>query len=125
MENQARFEGYGFEKLEIWKLSLQIVSEIYLLIKQFLQSELYALSDQLKRAGTSIALNIAEGTGQSTKKSFSLYLERAKASGLECVACIKIALQQGFIKPEGVTRLERLLESEYFKIIAFNKSLKL
>ncbi len=102
---------------------MQIVYETYRLVKKFPKDEAFALTDQLKRASTSIALNIAEGSGQPTKKGFTVYIRRSKSSALECVACIKIALQQKFAEEAETKALEELLEREYFKLIALGKSM--
>ncbi len=102
---------------------MQIVREIYRLTRTFPKTETYALADQLRRAATSIVLNIAEGSGQPTKKGFALYIQRSKSSALECVACIKIAVQEGFLKEGDVIELEKLLKEEYFKLIALAKSM--
>lgn len=120
--HDSSFKNYRFEDLEVWQLGIKIVGEVYNLAKKFPKEELFALSDQLKRASTSIVLNIAEGSGQSTPKSFALYLNRSKSSLLESVACIKIAIQQGFVNKKETEDLDKLFREEYFKIIALEKS---
>ena len=118
------FEKYRFEDLEVWKLGMRIVHEIYKITKKFPKEELFALVNQIKRAGVSIVLNIVEGSGQPTSKGFALYLYRAKSSVLECVACIKIAIQENFIDEKDTELLNQLLQEEYFKIIALEKSIQ-
>jgi len=120
MEN---FKNYRFEDLEVWKIGMRIIHEIYSIVKKFPKEEIFALTDQIKRAGTSIVLNIAEGSGQSTSKSFSLYLTRAKSSVLEVVSCLKIATQENFIVERETESISKLLKEEYFKIIALEKSI--
>ena len=117
------FQRYRFEELEVWSIGMKIVREIYRTTRRFPKNETYALSDQLKRAATSIVLNVAEGSGQPTKKGFLVYIQRAKSSALECVACTKIAVQEEFLKKEDVIELEKLLKEEYFKLIALAKSM--
>lgn len=119
----AEFKGYRFEDLDVWKIGMQIVHEVYKLTRKFPRSEQFALTDQLKRAATSIVLNISEGSGQPTKKGFALYIQRSKSSSLECVACLKIALQEQFVMKPDVIPLEKLLEQEYFKLVALGKSM--
>jgi len=122
MEN-SNFKNYRFKDLEVWQLGMKIVREIYKVTKKFPKEEMFALISQLKRAGTSIVLNIAEGSGQPTPKSFSVYLHRSKSSVLEVVSCIEIALQEEFIDHKDVEILEAFLQEEYFKIIALEKSI--
>lgn len=117
------FQQYRFEGLNVWSIGMKIVREIYRITRQFPKNETYALSDQLKRAATSIVLNIAEGSGQPTKKGFIVYIQRSKSSALECVACVKIAVQEGFLKEGDVVELEKLLKEEYFKLVALSKSM--
>jgi four helix bundle protein len=54
----------SYKKLEAWKKSMQLVKDIYLLVKGYPKEELYALTSQTKRAATSVPCNIAEGIGR-------------------------------------------------------------
>ena len=117
------FERYRFENLEVWTIAMRIVGEAYKITSKFPKTETFALVDQLKRAATSIALNIAEGSGQQTAKSFMLYLNHSKSSVLECVACLRIAEQEGWVENEDLTTINNLIKEEYFKLIALVKSL--
>ena len=119
----SQFEHYRFEDLEVWKLAMEIVHHVYKILGKLPKSELFILGDQLRRASISIVLNVAEGSGQPTSKSFILYLRRARASVLECVACNKIALQEHFLEEKDMLELNKLLEGEYFKLAALEKSL--
>jgi four helix bundle protein len=118
------FKNYNFENLEVWKIALKITLEVYSLTKKFPSEEKFGLTSQFRRAATSIALNIAEGSGEPTSKLFILFIERAKASALECVACKKIAIELKYLKSKEVEILQELLQSEYFKLIGLKKSLK-
>ena len=48
------------------------------------------LGSQLRRAVTSVSLNIAEGTGSQTKRKFKSYLHIARDSLYEVVAILKL-----------------------------------
>ena len=54
---------YKFEKLEVWQLALDYVDQVYALTEALPDKERYNLTSQARRAATSIALNIAEGSG--------------------------------------------------------------
>ncbi len=58
----------NYKDLDAWKVSMQLVKEVYLLTKQFPKEELYALTSQTKRAAVSVPSNIAEGLGRQYKR---------------------------------------------------------
>ncbi|MEK7600939.1 MAG: four helix bundle protein [Patescibacteria group bacterium] len=119
----GQFVRYRFEELDVWHIGMQVVRETYRVTRLFPKTETFALTDQLRRAATSIVLNVAEDSGQPTKKGFAVYVHRSKSSTLECVACIKVALQENFVKVADTAPLEKLLEQEYFKLVALGKSM--
>jgi four helix bundle protein len=57
-------EQRGFEDLECYQLALNVVHEAYQVIRRLPPEERYNLADQLRRAGVSATLNIAEGYGR-------------------------------------------------------------
>ena len=71
-------------------MSLEYVDMIYRIAAQLPETERYNLSSQVIRVGTSITLNIAEGsTGQSDREQ-GRFLGMAIKSLLETVACMKL-----------------------------------
>ena len=54
----------GFEDLECYKLAMQVFCEAHRVVSLLLPEEKYNLANQLRRAATSIVLNIAEGYGR-------------------------------------------------------------
>jgi len=56
--------GRGFEDLECYQLALQVLREAYRVGKRLPPEERYNLADQMRRAATSVVLNIAEGYGR-------------------------------------------------------------
>jgi four helix bundle protein len=52
-------ERFDFENLKVYQRALEYVDFVYLTTKQFPRIEIFALSDQLKRASISICLNSA------------------------------------------------------------------
>jgi four helix bundle protein len=57
-------EMRGFEDLECYQLSMKVFREAYRVASLLPIEEKYNLADQLRRAGTSSLLNIAEGYGR-------------------------------------------------------------
>ncbi len=79
--------AFKFEKLEVWQLALEYIDLIYKIADQLPKSEEYNLKAQMKRAVTSVALNIAEGSTGQTNPEQSRFLGLALRSLLETVAC--------------------------------------
>ncbi len=59
---------FGFQKLEIYQLSKELVKDIYKLSSSFPSDEKYALVQQINKAAVSVASNIAERTSRNGSK---------------------------------------------------------
>lgn len=66
------------KKLDVWKKSLELVKQVYAATKAFPQSEVYGLTNQIRRVTISIPSNIAEGAARQTKKEFIQFLHVAQ-----------------------------------------------
>jgi four helix bundle protein len=82
--------NYGFEKLIVWQRSAELSELVYELAKKLPKDERFALIDQLKRAATSVSLNIAEGSAGQNKKVFYNFLCIAQRSLYETIAILKL-----------------------------------
>jgi hypothetical protein len=85
----AKTGFFAFEDLEIYRLSVDLAFDVYKLTKQLPESEKYALTNQLKRASTSVTLNIAEGRGRGTDKDFAKFSFQARGSNCLSIAPIQ------------------------------------
>jgi four helix bundle protein len=72
-----------FRKYKVWEKSHQLVLRIYELSLEFPKDETYGLTSQIKRASSSIAINIAEGCGYDTDAEFRRFLKIASGSASE------------------------------------------
>ncbi len=88
---------FKFEKLEVWQLALEYVDLIYEIAEQLPKSEEYNLKSQMKRAATSVALNIAEGSTGQTDAEQARFLGLAIRSLLETVACQHLINRRKFL----------------------------
>jgi len=94
-----RDELFDFENLKVYQRALDYVDFVYKATKLFPKEEMFALTDQFRRAATSICLNIAEGSGGS-KTEFKHYLKISRRSARECVAITEIAFRQNYVRNE-------------------------
>ena len=84
-----------YKDLNIWKDSMDLVENVYKLVKFLPKEETYALSHQLRRAVISIPSNIAEGQNRNTDKEFIqfLYISLGSASEVETQLLISVRLK--------------------------------
>jgi four helix bundle protein len=68
------------KKLEAWKQSMDLVTEIYKTTKEFPTQEIYGITNQVRRAAVSDPSNIAEGAARQTKKEFRNFLHVVQGS---------------------------------------------
>lgn len=87
----------SFHDLEIWKLSHQLVLEVYKISKMFPKEENFRITSQLLRAAYSIPSNIAEGMGRYSRKEFVNFLTIARGSVEECKYFILLAKDLGYL----------------------------
>lgn len=95
----------NFRDLEIWKKGIEIVKEVYFLIKDFPKNEIYGLKNQMQRASVSIPSNIAEGFNRFHNKEYKQFLYIALGSCAELETQIEISLQLEYIKFKDRDRL--------------------
>ena len=76
---------FGHERFEAYQLSIRFLKIALPLVENMPHG--YAMvKDQLKRAALSVSLNIAEGSGKSSKTDKNRYYEIARGSAMECAA---------------------------------------
>lgn len=92
-------------KLDVWRMSMDFVKEIYLVTEKFPSSELYGLTSQMRRAVVSIPSNLAEGAARKGSKEFKQFLNIAQGSISELDTQIELALLLGFIDKKNHSEL--------------------
>jgi four helix bundle protein len=88
---------FKFEKLEVWKESIALSREVYRISRNLPADERFGLTSQVRRAAVSIAANIAEGSGRTSRKDFLRFVEMAYGSLMESISHLAIAQQESFI----------------------------
>ena len=66
--------------LLVWQEAMELVQEIYNVTALFPKEEVYALTNQMRRAAVSVPSNIAEGAARTGKKEFLQFLSIARGS---------------------------------------------
>jgi len=73
-----------YNELVVWKKAHEFVLYVYQVTKNFPRDEFYGLKLQFRRAAVSIAANIAEGYGKTSKAEKLRFLNIAQGSLKEC-----------------------------------------
>ncbi len=116
--------SFKFENLEVWKLSLEYVDEIYQVTSLLPKKEEYNLKSQLIRSVTSISLNIAEGSTSQSDPEFSRFIGMAIRSCVEVVACLHLAKRRVYIDQKVFNQAYEYAEKMFAKLQALRKKLK-
>ncbi len=83
---------HKYRELKVWQRSLAYTITLYRAAEEhFPSDERFGLTSQIRRAGSSIPMNIAEGAGCGTNREFGRFLEMALRSGYEVMTVIDIA----------------------------------
>lgn len=70
----------SFKELHVWKRSIELVKEVYLVTNQMPKTEQFGLMSQMRRSAVSIPSNIAEGSKRKTQKDYLQFLHIADGS---------------------------------------------
>lgn len=83
---------------------------LYKLTEKFPKTEIYGLTSQIRRAGVSVASNIAEGYGRKSTADYKRFLGMACGSNLEVQTQLVIARQLRFGEPSDFGAVEGFSE---------------
>lgn len=115
---------HNFKKLIVYDKAIELGCEVRKILKGYPKEEMFALSQQFRRAADSIALNIAEGTGNSSDKEFSKYLGYSIRSAYECVCCLDISLRNEIINAKQYDRMFVLTDEIIAMLVGLQKKIQ-
>ena len=101
---------YSFEKLEVWKESISLVTLIYKITDTFPSEEKFGLISQLRRASVSISSNLAEGTSRKTKNDKAHFTTMSFSSTMEVLNQLIISKDLNFITEDNYTLARQKIE---------------
>lgn len=107
---------YPFERLDVYKASLQFSVKLRGVLKSFPDEEKYDLVRQIKRSADSISSCLAEGSGRSTRKDQAYFTNVAYSSALETVSHLKLAFKLEYIDENKLKVLRKSLSKITFQL---------
>ena len=115
---------HNFKKLEIWKRSVDFVTDIYELTMTYPREEVFGLTSQTRRAATSIPLNISEGSAKSSNKEFARFLEMSIGSSFEVETALIVAYNLKYISLNALNEKQDKIAELQKMIYTFKNNLK-
>jgi four helix bundle protein len=113
--------AFRFEGLEIFELAIDLARVVYEITRGFPREERFGLTANVRRAATSVALNIAAGC--STRRDFSHFINIASGSLFEVVAGLRLAERLGFGDAARIHDAHGKAETLARKLSSFKRSL--
>jgi four helix bundle protein len=113
--------------LEVYKIAIIFVTEIYICTSRFPKEEQFGISNQMRRAAVSIPSNIAEGSARQGNKEFIHFLYIALGSAAEIETQLLISLKLNYISEEAYSLLEKNINKISMMLsglIKYRKNLK-
>lgn len=98
---------FGFQKLEIYQLSKELVKDIYKFISSFPSDEKHVLAEQINRAAVSVVSNIAEGTSRNGCQEKLHFISIPYSSLMEIVCQTEIAFELSYIKKDAFENISK------------------
>jgi four helix bundle protein len=118
MEKENIFIMQDYKKLIVWQKAHKLVLMIYQLTKQFPNDEKFNLVSQLRRAGTSIPTNIAEGCGKFTQRDFAKYLQDAHGSAQEVEYLSFLSFELKYISQDDFKMIDSMVNEVKVMLIS-------
>lgn len=101
MKSERCFKNYMKHRdLEVWNKAINMVTEIYKVTNTFPSHELYALTNQMRRAAISVPSNISEGCARFSDKETLKFISIAIGSIAELQTQFVIAKNLNYIEDE-------------------------
>ena len=116
---------HRFRDLNVYQKGIEFAKRVRKETKLLPKEELFVLTSQFRRAADSIILNIAEGSGNSSKKEFSRFLDYSIRSGYECIGCLDIALESEYVSSNTHRELFHQVDEIIAMLVGLQKSLKI
>ena len=98
-------EVKDFRDLKVWQKAHQLTLAVYRITASFPREELYGLTSQLRRSGSSIAANLAEGCGRNGDAELARFCSIALGSASELDYRLLLARDLKLINPKDYGEL--------------------
>jgi four helix bundle protein len=103
------FLQLNHKSLDVYLIVRELVKEIYLISMKFPPEERFNLISQIRRAGVSVKLNLAEGSSRKSKAERDRYYEISRGSLIEIDSIFETAFDLNYVKIEELKTISSLI----------------
>lgn len=114
---------FRFEDLEIWQLAIEMADLLLDVADELEAKKLFRFAEQLRGAALSMANNIAEGSGSTSVREFSQFLNIARRSTFENANMLIVFERRKLINRERRDQLLEKLDLLCRKLTSFQRTL--
>lgn len=111
---------FDHEKLKVYQRAIEFSGWVADILREIQIKN--SIIDQLDRASSSIALNIAESNGKYTGRDRCRYLDIARGSALECSSCLDIMLVKRMIEKSVQVQGKNILKEIVSMLVGLIKA---
>lgn len=97
MSNQS------YQDLDVWQRAMTLAEKAYTITALFPKSEMFGLTNQIRRASSSVPANIAEGWARHNNNEFAYFLRIAHGSLRELESHLILSSRIKFCDPVSIT----------------------
>ena len=113
-----------FLDFPVYRKGLKLAGEIAALCNKTKGGQFNFLKDQIRRASSSIILNIAEGSGKWSKKDKINFYRMSLASTNECIAAIDLMFTYKLIEAGQAKQIKERLRDIALDLYALKRSIE-
>jgi four helix bundle protein len=113
-----------FKKIKVWEKAHSLTLSIYNITKEFPKTEMFGLTNQIRRSCISIPANIAEGCCRGSRADFSRFLQISMGSASELEYHLLLSRDLNFISVSIYEQLTNQTEEIKKMLSSFIKKLK-
>jgi four helix bundle protein len=109
----------NYKRYVVYQKGYKLALELYKITRTLPDHEQRNLIEQIRRAATSIPVNIAEGSAKKSTKEFLYHLNVAYGSAKEIAVLIDLSKDVGYIKEDIHKRISDQIDNFNKKLFLF------
>ncbi len=114
----------NYKKIKAWQTADELVTEVYMITRNFPKNELYGLTSQLRRSVISVAANICEGASRRHKKDYLHFLYMARGSLMETEYLLSLSSRFKYLQDKNFLNVKIVLNKSQGSLYGLIRSVE-